>query len=197
MNNSKHHSNNRRNNLRASHQSRKKGSSKNTLSLAIFKIFLIIIVAFFLCYLGYIFLNKDSKEIVASENINNIKVENISENNVYSESQDIKELTKSSPEMASISDTFKVTDADYLEFLGIQINSNSEISTIFSQIKNTSDKSYSNINLRIFIFDDKKNVINQLDYQLDDIKPQTTIPNISTSSKNLSNCSYYSVKLIK
>ena len=51
--------------------------------------------------------------------------------------------------------------------------------------------------MRIFLYDDNKNIINELDYKLEDVQPNGTTPTFSTLRENLSNCSYYSVALVK
>ncbi len=100
-------------------------------------------------------------------------------------------------EIVSITDTLQVKDAEYLEISGFKIKNEDNLYKISSDIENKSNESHSNIDLRIFFFDEKQEIITTLDYKIDNIDANGEISTFATLKRNLDNCKYYSVALKK
>lgn len=91
-----------------------------------------------------------------------------------------------------------VKGAEYLEITGVHINSdNPELSTISARLKNNSNESYENVNLRISLFDKDNNEITFLDYKIDKIEANDEAVTFAALKRDLSNCVNYSIALKK
>lgn len=101
-------------------------------------------------------------------------------------------------EKVEIKTTLTVNGAEYLEITGVYINSdNPNLSTVAARLKNNSDQSYENVNIRINLFDKDNNEITFLDYKIDKIEPHGEASTFAALEKDLSNCVNYSITLIK
>lgn len=101
-------------------------------------------------------------------------------------------------EKVEIKTTLTVNGAEYLEITGVYINSdNPELSTVAARLKNNSDQSYENVNIRINLFDKDNNEITFLDYKIDKIEANGQASTFAALQKDLSNCVNYSIVLIK
>ena len=89
-----------------------------------------------------------------------------------------------------------VKGAEYLEITDVHINSdNPELSTVTAKLKNNSDVSYENVNLRISLFDKDNNEITFLDYKVDKIEANGEASTFAALKRDLSNCENYSIEL--
>ena len=193
MKNSKHHYS-KQEKTRISHNSKNTKFYLNKNSMII-KIFIFTIIVLGICYILYKLCfpsNSENLEIASSS-------QDISDSDISTEIQiaDTEELLEMANEMVPISNNFKVKDAEYLEFMKLTVNTdNSNFSTVHSEITNSSASACNNLNLRIFLYDDNKNIITHLDCRLNNIKANNTKSTLATLKRNLANCSYYSVSLI-
>lgn len=91
-----------------------------------------------------------------------------------------------------------VKGAEYLEITGLHINNdNPKLSTISAKLKNLSDKSYHNVDIRITLFDKNNKEITFLDYKIDTIHAYGEVNTYATLKRNLSNCKDYTIALKK
>lgn len=186
MRKSKHQYNNK-NKSRISN----KRKNKNSILILIFIIILIALSAFYISYRICFQPNSESVDISSDDNIQDLG------DSIEIQTENKEELQKMSNEMVPISSTFKVKDAEYLEFTKLTVNTDkSNFSTVHSDVTNTSSSAYTNLNLRIFLYDDNKNIITNLDCKLNNITANNTKSTLATLKRNLANCSYYSVSLI-
>lgn len=187
MRKSKHYSNNK-NKSKISN----KRQNKYSMLIPIFIIILIALGGIYISYKLYFQSNSDNIEVTSSQDTQ----DNLgSSTEIQTENK--AELQKMANEMVPISSTFKVKNAEYLEFMKLTVNTDKfNFSTIHSDISNTSASAYNNLNLRIFLYDDNKNIITHLDCKLNNIKANNTKSTLATLKRNLNNCSYYSVTLI-
>ena len=100
-------------------------------------------------------------------------------------------------EKVEIKTTLTVNGAEHLEVTGVYINSdNPELSTVAARLKNHSDQSYENVNIRINLFDTDNNEITFLDYKIDKIEAHGQASTFAALEMDLSNCVNYSLTLI-
>ena len=101
-------------------------------------------------------------------------------------------------EKVEIETVLTVKGAEYLEITGVHINSDDpKLSTVAARLKNNSDQSYENVNLRISLFDKDNNEITFLDYKIDKIEANGEAATHAALKKDLSNCVNYSIALKK
>lgn len=118
--------------------------------------------------------------------------DNSSTNSIIDEIEEIYEPT----EKVEIETVLTVKGAEHLEITGVHINSdNPELSTVTAKLKNNSDQSYENINLRISLFDKDNNEITFLDYKIDKIEANGESSTFAALKRDLSNCENYSIAL--
>lgn len=99
-------------------------------------------------------------------------------------------------EKVEIETVLTVKGAEYLEITGVHINSdNPELSTVTAKLKNNSDQSYENVNLRISLFDKNDMEITFLDYKIDKIEANGESSTFAALKRDLSNCENYSIEL--
>lgn len=99
-------------------------------------------------------------------------------------------------EKVEVSKNTSVKGAEYLEITGVYINSdNPKLSTVSARLKNTSDKSYENIKLRITLYDENNNQITTLDYKIAKIEANGEAITHATLKRDLSNCKDYAITL--
>lgn len=172
---------------------KKHSSNTDSIIKKLSKCILILIIIAIIIGIGYLFhehyfKNPSNTELVSSEELTSSNRNNIQNAEEYHEASDI----------VSISNTLKVKDAEFLKISSVTIDiEKDELSTFSADIKNTTNELYENIELRIFLLDENKEVITSLDYTLKTIKENSTIPVFATIRKNLNNCKYYSVSLKK
>ena len=74
-----------------------------------------------------------------------------------------------------------------LEITGVHINSDDpNLSTVAARLKNNSDQSYENVNLRISLFDKDNNEITFLDYEIKKIEANGEAATHAAVKKDLS-----------
>ncbi len=171
---------------KAKHSYSKRKESKKKSEKSFFKKFFIcLIVLLLFCillgigYFGFKYFYNDNPYIQIQKNL-----------------KDNAQFHKSS-EIIPISDLLKVKDAEYLEIPGLKIEVQDKLSKISSNVENKSDEDYNNIELRIFLFDDNKEILTFLDYKIDSIEANSSVSTFATLKRNLDNCKYYSVALKK
>ena len=165
---------------RGKHTNKRIDKKENFKFLKIFLIFILIILIYFLFKIYINDLPLDSSS------------DNSSTNSIIDEIEEIYEPT----EKVEIETVLTVKGAEYLEITGVHINSdNPELSTVTAKLKNNSDQSYENVNLRISLFDEDNNEITFLDYKIDKIEANGVSSTFAALKRDLSNCENYSIAL--
>lgn len=91
-----------------------------------------------------------------------------------------------------------VNGADYLEVTGVYINSdNPELSTVAAKLKNNSEQSYENVNLRITLLDKDNSEITSLFYEIDKIEANSDSSTFAALARDLFDCTKFKVTLIE
>lgn len=165
---------------RGKHTNKRIDEKENFKFLKIFLIFILIILIYFLfkIYINDLLLDSSS--------------DNSSTNSIIDEIEEIYEPT----EKVEIETVLTVKGAEHLEITGVHINSdNPDLSTVTAKLKNNSDQSYENINLRISLFDKDNNEITFLDYKIDKIEANGESSTFAALKRDLSNCENYSIAL--
>ena len=172
-----------RHSAKAKHFDEPSGEKSNLKILKIlFKIFLLFIIIILTYFIYDIYL-KDLDILNSSNTQDNVD-----------DDIEIYEPT----EKVEIETVLTVKGAEYLEITGVHINSdNPELSTVAARLKNNSDQSYENVNLRISLFDKDNNEITFLDYKIDKIEANGEAATHAAVKRDLSNCVNYSIALKK
>lgn len=152
--------------------------------------FLLVLIMVILIYLIYDTFLKD----ISIFNFNKTSDTDTNSETIADEKIELYEPT----EKVEIETILTVNGAEYLEITGVHINSdNPELSTVAARLKNHSDQSYENVNLRISLFDKDNNEITFLDYKIDRIEANGEAATFAALKRDLSNCVNYSIALIK
>lgn len=156
--------------------------SQKSILKTIFKIVIFLIILILIYFVYDLFL-KD------------LDIFNLSDTqNKFEDNIEIYEPT----EKVEIETVLTVKGAEHLEITGVYINSdNPEQSTVAARLKNNSDQSYENVNLRISLFDKDNNEITFLDYKINKIEANGEAATHAAVKKDLSNCINYSIALKK
>ena len=137
-------------------------------------IFIICVLLILIYFLFQIYVNK-LPAVSSSDNSN--------PNSIIGGTEEIYEPT----EKVEIETVLTVKGAEYLEITGVHINSdNPELSTVTAKLKNNSNQSYENVNLRISLFDEDNNEITFLDYKIDKIEANGDAATHAALKKDLS-----------
>jgi len=143
------------------------------------KIILLIVIILIISFLVYYFIKKSATSVTSNNDITN-------------------EISYETSETVSTKQSLVVKGADYLEIVGVYINSdNSKNSTVSTKIKNTSNEIHENIELLIVLLDENDNKITSLDCKIDKIKPNEEVLTYSALSQDLSKCVNYSISFKK
>jgi len=161
-------------------------SANKKYNLKFLKIIFKILLLFIIIIVSYFIYDTFFKDLSIFNS--SIKDNNINENSeIYEPSEKVE------------TETFlTVNGAEYLQITGVYINTdNPELSTVSARLKNNSNQSYENVNLRISLFDENNNEITFLDYKIDKIEANGDVSTFAASKKDLSDCVNYSIALKK
>ena len=148
----------------------------NILKLStIIKILLLVLVIITIVIAIYYFF---IHEHISSDNTNNIQV-------IYETS-----------EIVSTSEPLVVKGAEYLEIIGVYINSdNPKRSTVSTKIKNNSNETHENIELSITLLDKNDKTITTLDCKINNLEPNEETVTYTALMEDLSNCINYFITI--
>lgn len=167
-------------NEKENRQSQATNLKKKSLN-KIFLLFLILIIISILVFEGYQYFREHPLSLPSSGNVEN--------------SEALEEYEEAS-EKVETKETLSVKGAEYLEITGLYINSdNPELSTVSAKLRNNSDKSYENVNIRITLFDKDNKEITFLDYKIDRVEANGEASTYAALKRDLSICVNYSIAL--
>ena len=104
--------------------------------------------------------------------------------------------TKNKSKYVPLDKSIKLKGASYFEIANMNLDIlDKNNSNIIFQLNNTSDKSFQNVNLTIFLADENYNEVANIDYTINSINSNKTISVLTNIEQDVSNCKYYSVAL--